>query len=400
MIAILVNKFGPSQIENVEDAVQDALIKAMQLWGYTQVPDQPTSWLLRVAQNRLIDKLRKDQKFTFKEMVEDKESPVSMKDLELRDVITDSQLKLVFACCHPSLSSEHQLILSLRLMGGFGNREIARALLKKEETVAKSFTRAKKKLKECISTLEIPVELGLQSRLTNVLRVIYLLFSEGYAASSGELLIKKDFCMEAIRLASLLGQNKYCNHPNVHALMALMCFHTSRFEARVGSNGLLVDLEHQDRSRYDRQLIRKGIDHLEKASLAVIHPSNYHLEAAVSYYHCIAPNFGQTQWDQILRLYNLQLQRQFSPVVALNRIVPYFMVHGAGNALDELQKLENMPQFATSALYYAIRAELLAETSRYQEALQALENAIDLNGNVLEKDYLSRKMEKLKKQIT
>jgi RNA polymerase sigma-70 factor (ECF subfamily) len=322
-----------------------------------------------------------------------------MADVELQEVITDSQLKMIFACCHPAVSVEYQLVLSLKLIGGFGNREIARALLKKEETVAKSFTRARKKLKDAVSTLEIPVELGLQSRLTSVLKVVYLFFSEGYAASSGEMGIKKDFCLEAIRLAVLLGENKYCNHPDVHALIALMCFHTSRFDARVSASGELVDLEHQDRSRYDRDLIRLGAEHLEQASRAVYHPSNYHLEAAVSYYHCLAPAFEHTRWDQILHLYDLQLQRVYSPVVALNRIVPYHTVHGPQAAMEELRQMEKDPRFSATALYYAIHSELLQDLGNLADAGEALEKAIALNRNALEKKHLQRKLKALKEQL-
>jgi len=229
IIAVLVHKFGPSNIEKVEDAVQDALIKAMRVWGFKEVPKNPTAWLLRVASNNLIDTLRRDKKRILQEnnnSVFDKLT-VKQGDLFLNNSIHDSQLKMIFACCNPSLSREYQIILSLKLIGGFSNKEISRALLKKEDTVAKSFTRAKQQLKKHVKTLEIPIEMGLTSRIELVLKVIYLLFSEGYIASSGENIIRKDICFEAIRLALLLlGKKKHTNIKSkcINRLDVFSCF--------------------------------------------------------------------------------------------------------------------------------------------------------------------------------
>ena len=181
IIAVLINKYGSHHLEKIEDAVQDALLKAMQVWGYKSTPEKPTAWLFRVANNNLIDLFRKQNKeyaYDFKTVVSEIDDVIISKEMTLEDHINDSQLKMIFACCHPSISVEYQLILSLKLIGGFSNKEIAKALLKKEDTVAKSFTRAKKMLKDKIKTLEIPIEIGLTSRLNIVLKVIYLLFSE------------------------------------------------------------------------------------------------------------------------------------------------------------------------------------------------------------------------------
>jgi RNA polymerase sigma-70 factor (ECF subfamily) len=401
MVAVLLNKFGPSHLEHIEDAVQDALLKAMQVWGYKKLPDNPTAWLLRVASNGLIDRLRRDHKVVLEEsnsdLLQDKKE--LQKEISLSNTISDSQLKMIFACCHPSLSKDYQITLSLKLIGGFGNGEIAVAMLKKEETVAKSFTRAKKQLKRKISTLDIPLEIGLQSRLAVVLKVIYLLFSEGYSPNSGASIIKKDICLEAIRLALLLSENKYCDHPNVHALIALMCFHTSRFEARVDENQELVDLEHQDREKFDRDLIFIGIQHLEKASIAVQSPSSYHMEAVVSYYHCIAQSFEKTDWPAILHLYDLQLQRQYSPIVQLNRIVPYYKVHGAKAAMQELLEFKKSPYCVQNALFQAIRAELLIDLKVPREAKEALKNAIAQTKNKLEQKHLKKKLRQLVREV-
>lgn len=393
IISYLINKFGPSHLESIEDAVQESLIKAMQLWAYNKTPENTTSWLLRVASNQLIDTLRKEKKMLRNEEVFVFEDQRSVEEeVYLDNIINDSQLKMIFACCHPSLSQEYQIILSLKLIGGFGNKEIAKALIKKEETVAKSFTRAKKKLKNNVKTLKIPIEIGLKSRMHIVLKIIYLLFSEGYAPSSGPTFIKKDICIEAIRLALLLTKNKYCDQPSVHALIALMCFHASRFEARIDGQDELVDLEHQDRGLYEWQLIKNGIKHLELSAVKTM-PSDYHLQAAISYYHCTAKKFSDTDWISILQLYNLQLRRQYSPIVQLNRIIPFHRVYGAKKAMKELQNFEKSPHFINTALFYAIKARLLSDLEHWNASKEALKNAIRLTPRVLEKKHLQKKLQ-------
>ncbi|MCB0371700.1 MAG: sigma-70 family RNA polymerase sigma factor, partial [Muricauda sp.] len=219
VVSILVHRYDAAHIEAIEDATQEAFVKAMKVWAYKEIPDNPTGWLYRVANNRLLDQLRRNQKMTFQETEKVPFSEVLQKDTDppLDDTISDSQLQMIFACCHPALSKEHQIILSLKLIGGFSNKELADALLKKEETVAKSFTRAKKKFRDEVKMVKVPVEMGLQSRLFQVLQVVYLLFSEGYAVTTGSQIIKKDICYEALRLALLLRDNKYCQHPNLEA---------------------------------------------------------------------------------------------------------------------------------------------------------------------------------------
>ncbi|RDY59974.1 RNA polymerase sigma factor [Flagellimonas nanhaiensis] len=395
VVAVLTSKFGVSYLEQIEDVTQDTFLKAMQVWGYKAIPDNPTAWLYKVARNALIDVLRRDQKMTYQE----KEGPPVLDEADqedtfaLDDSITDSQLKMIFACCHPALSQEHQIILSLKLIGGFSNKELAEALLKKEETVAKSFTRAKKKFRGEVKMLSIPVQMGLQSRLFRVLQVIYLMFTEGYAATSGSQIIKRDICYESLRLALLLQQNKYCKHPNLEALIALMCFHASRFDARLDENGELVTLEFQDRSKYNQELISIGIQHLENAGTQDKLPSNYHLEAARSYYHSIAKKYQETDWKSILYLYDTQLQLYYSPMVALNRIVPYTKIHGAEAALTELDNLSQKTDFSTTGLYYAIKAELLKETNSMQDYAKTLHKAVELSENELVKTHLKKKFQ-------
>nr|WP_299486810.1 sigma-70 family RNA polymerase sigma factor [uncultured Allomuricauda sp.] len=394
VVAVLTSKYGISHLEQIEDVTQDTFLKAMQVWAFKSIPDNPTAWLYRVANNALIDVLRRGKKMDFLgENHLNNEGASSEKDISLDDTISDSQLKMIFACCHPSLTEEHQLILSLKLIGGFSNKELAEALLKKEETVAKSFTRAKKKFREEVQFLQIPVQMGLQSRLFRVLQVIYLLFTEGYAATTGSNVLKKDICYEALRLALLLRDNQYCKHPNLDALIALMCFHASRFDARLDDQDELVTLEHQDRSKYNLELFQIGTRHLEQAGTEDKLPSSYHLEAARSYYHCVAETFQQTDWNSILYLYDLQLKQQYSSMLALNKIVPYAKIHGAEKALSELNDLENKTDFSKTGLFYAIKAELLLEIGS-EEYHSILQRAIDLSENELVKRHLKKKFRK------
>ncbi|MEZ4810006.1 MAG: sigma-70 family RNA polymerase sigma factor [Allomuricauda sp.] len=394
VVAVLTHKYGTSYLEQIEDAAQETFIKAMQVWAYKSIPDNPTSWLYRVANNALIDVLRRDKKVSFQEL--EKLTALTKQEHDgeppMNDAISDSQLKMIFACCHPSLSQEHQIVLSLKLIGGFSNKELAEALLKKEEAVAKSFTRAKKKFREEVQMLRIPVLMGLQSRLFRVLQIIYLMFTEGYAATSGSQIIKKDICYEALRLALLLQENKYCKHPNLDALIALMCFHASRFDARLDEKGELVTLEYQDRTKYNAELIGIGIGHLENAGTPNRTPSNYHLEAARSYYHSIAKTFAETDWKSILYLYDVQLKLQYSPMVALNRIIPLAKVKGAEKAMMELELLEKKSDFDQSGLFHAIKAELWSELKQPQKHKSTLKKAIDLSENDLVKRHYQKKM--------
>lgn len=398
--AILLSKFGAHQLENIEDSLQDALLKAMTIWPYNERPENPTAWLYRAAHNRLLDIIKKDNRKSSQDNFEQNLEVSHQIDLDSTvdlDQIEDSQLKMIFACCHPSLSQEQQIILSLKLIGGFGNKEIAKALLKNEEAIAKSFTRAKKKFKETVKSLEIPIELGLKSRLNVVLRVIYLLFTEGYKATSGELLIKKDICLESIRLALLLLKNKYCSDPNVNALIALMCFHAARFDARLNEANELVDLEHQDRDLYDRELIEVGHQHLLVATSKVQYPSDYHYQAAIAYHHSNAVSYSETDWKEILVYYNLHLQSAFSPVIALNRIVAVSKVDGFEAAAKELQNLEVQSFFKTSALHLAIKAELSYEEGNVGEMHTLLEKAIKMSDNQLEQEYWRAKLDRISK---
>lgn len=394
LVAIMLHKFGTNQLENIEDALQEALVKAMTLWSYNEIPKNPSAWLLKVAGNQLIDSLRKDRKtlldddsFSFLEKIQ-----TNPEQVLVGNQIEDQQLKMIFACCHPSLSEEYQIILSLKLISGFSNKELAKALLKKEETIAKSFTRAKKRFKEQVTNLKIPLEIGLKSRLNIVLKILYVLFTEGYKKTSGEIIIKKDICFEALRLALLLIENKYCKQSSVYALIALMCFHASRFDARVDEHNEIVDLEHQDRSLYNEELMLIGDYHLTIATNMSDSPSEYHFQAAIAFHHCVAKSFQETDWSSILEFYDLQLKHFYSPTVVLNRVIPYAKIHGAELALKELQDLESKSFFTETVLFYVIKAEIYLQLANKDKFKVFLESAISMSTNVLEKSYLTKKL--------
>lgn len=390
-VSHLTNRFGSGNLELAEDAVQDTLIKAMQTWPFGQVPDNPTGWILRVAGNRMIDQLRRLQKQTNEEIPELSEELVG--DVSLTD-INDDLVKMMFACCHPTLSAEYQIILTLKILGGLSIREISTSLLKKEETIAKAYTRAKQKFKEDEIKLILPPANEVEKRLEMVLKIIYLLFNEGYKSAEGKVLIREDLCAEAMRLNGVLLETELCNTPSANALMALMCFHTSRFDARVDEDGEIISLENQDRTKWNRELIISGQRYLQKAT-DTDEVNDYVIQAAMSSYHCNAETFEETQWDEILRLYDVQLQINPSPVIRLNRIVPMEKVHGSMLAYSEIEELEETGFFDAYYLFYAIKGGILQNLGEIDESAVALKKAISLTKNERELSYLNKKLNEL-----
>ncbi|MEO9483723.1 MAG: sigma-70 family RNA polymerase sigma factor [Ekhidna sp.] len=391
-VSHLTSKFGASHLELAEDSVQEALIKAMQTWPYAQIPDNPTGWIFRVAKNKMIDQLRRNQKTNNQEVPELAEE--MNEDLSLES-INDDMIRMMFACCHPSLSQEYQIILTLKILGGLSIREISSSLLKKEETVAKAYTRAKKKFKKDEIKLLLPPAHEIENRLDMVLKIIYLLFNEGYKSAEGENLIREELCEDAIRLNQVLLQSEICNTPAANALIALMYFHTSRFSARTDQEGNPISLEDQDRSKWDQELIQLGLTSLNHASEegAI---NEYLIQAAISATHCRAETFEDTDWENILALYDLQLQITPSPIVELNRVVALEKVHGSLLGVKEIERLETTQFFDEYYLFYAIKSEMLHKLGNNDEAIQALHKAIDLTKNEKEKSYLRMKFSKIK----
>lgn len=393
IVALLTSKFTPEKIDLIEDAVQEALYKAMKTWPYGETPANPSGWLYRVARNHLLDRLRRANRSVCYDEAHTAE-PVQAPAIVADDALTDEQLKMLFACCHPTLSQQDQLLLSLKLMGGLSTGEIAKALFKQPEAIKKAFTRAKQKFREKVGHLEVPVGEGLKPRLDNVLKVIYLMFNEGYKSAEGEALIKKDICEEAIRHGLLLRQHPACNSPDLNALLALMCLHAARFDSRIDGEGRLVTLEHQDRSRWDRDYIAYGLRYLNEAAYGIV-TSHYHLMAAIAAYHVEAPSFAETDWAGILMCYDMLLRIDPSPVVQLNRAVAVGKVQGPQAALMALDDIAENPSIRDNHMYYAIRGDLEREAGDGTEAKRLYERSVELADNAIERAFLRGKAESL-----
>lgn len=392
MIAILAQRFGYHTLDLIEDAVQEALYKASSVWSYQdKLPENPTQWLIKVANNHLLDQLKRAKKIEYDDVKVAKyeKGEVSKFLLEKTD-IEDKQLLMIFACCHPSLSKEKQLILSLKLLCGFNNKELSLALLKSEEAIAKSFTRAKKTLKEI--GIESEVIVGLNSRLEGVLKVIYLIFTQGYKSFTGDKLVQKEMCIEALRLALLLDENEYCNHPKINGLISLMCFQASRIDVRVNQEGHLITLEEQDRTYWDQPLINMGNYYLDKLAGDNAVLTDYHIEAAIAFCHSNALTYKDTPWERILSLYDLLIIRSVTPFIKLNRVVALAYVKGdseAYKALEEIKALQN------SYMYYSIKAFLHKRKNEKHEAIASYDRAIELVTNNVERAFLEKEKAKL-----
>jgi len=390
-VSHLTSRFGSKNLELAEDSVQEALVKEMQTWPYSEIPQNPTGWILRVAGNKMIDQLRRDQKLNRQEMPEKAEE---MQDDISLSTMNDDMVRMLFACCHPTLSAEYQIILTLKILGGLSVKEIASALIKKEETVAKAYTRAKKKFKKEEIKLVLPPANELEKRLNNVLKIIYLLFNEGYKAAEGSELIREDLCEEAIRLNKVLVDNEICNTPAANGLISLMLFHAARFNARVDSHGNIISLEDQDRNQWDQELIGLGFEYLEKAS-ATQEPNEYVIQAAINATHCRAKSMEETDWSNILKMYDLHLQLTNNPVIELNRVIPLQKVHGSLLAMKEIERLELTGFFDEYYLFFAIKAKVLEDLGDLEQCKASYEAALGFAKNGKEQAYLRDKINQL-----
>ncbi|MGW5218548.1 RNA polymerase sigma factor [Nocardia sp. NPDC004085] len=381
-VASLVRVFG--DIGVAEDAVQDAFTAAVQRWPADGLPPSPPGWIITTARNRAIDRLRREAaradrhaQAALLHAQDEPEQPVS--------AVRDDRLRLIFTCCHPALAQQAQVALTLRLLGGLGTAEIARAFLVPEKTMAQRLVRAKGKIRDARIPYRVPGDAELPARLRAVLTVVYLIFTEGHTASSGARLVRADLCAEAIRLGRLLAE-LMPDEPEVTGLLALMLLSESRRDARTGADGSLVPLAEQDRGRWDRGLIAEG-HALVRQCLRRDRPGPYQVQAAINAVHADAPTAAATDWTQILRLYDQLAALTPSPVVALNRAVAVAEVHGPATALALVDALP----LAGYHLFHAIRADLLARLGRTEEAVAAYDAAIARTENAAERDFLTRR---------
>ena len=396
IISLLTSKFSSQRIELIEDAVQEALLKAMKVWAFKEIPENPSGWLYQVSKNYLIDQLRRENKSVdIETSTKYFSSEIDLKDEEILSNLSDDQLKMIFACCHPSLNPEDQIMLSLKLIGGLGLSEISSALMKSEDAVKKAISRAKQKFKTKVGTPVIPEGAVLTKRLDMVLKVIYLIFNEGYKTTGGENLINKDICDEAIRMALLLHENKLCNTPELNALLALMYFNASRFDARLDEKGNLLTLDKQDRAIWNQDYIQKGLTYLNNSSNSS-NVSEYHIEAAIASNYSTAKSFEETNWQAILTLYDILLEINPSPFIKLNRLVVFEKIYGAEKALSQLALFENDKNISKNYLYYLIKADFKQSLGDSKESISLLKSAIDLTDNLIEKKFILGKLETIK----
>ncbi|HEY5614887.1 MAG TPA: sigma-70 family RNA polymerase sigma factor [Bacteroidota bacterium] len=398
IVSTLTRVFGFDRIELAEDVVQEALLRALQQWPFGGIPDNPPAWLMQVAKNRALDILRRERNFREKESdlaVEILHAhPQEHEHLFLEDEIQDDQLRMMFACCHPALSQESQVTLTLKTLCGFSSAEIARAFLTNEETINKRLVRAKQRLREVQIELEIPSGKELAARFDAVLQALYLLFNEGYKASHGDDLIRKELSDEAIHLTRVLVNHASGQTPPAFALLALMLLHAARFPARVDDRGDLLLLKNQDRSLWDKNMIVEGLAYLDRSADGD-RVTEYHLQAGIAACHCLAHNYDATDWKRILLLYDMLLQVNDSPVVLLNRAVALSKVNGAEAGIAAIEDIRNRKPLDSYYLLYAALGELYFELQQYEESARHFRKALELTNVRSEQAFLNRKLEDL-----
>jgi len=399
MVAILTRLFGLHNLELAEDVLQDTLHQALKDWSFGGIPDNPAGWLMVVAKRKAINVIKRERHF--RSFAADMDNLLksgwtasyTMDQIFLEDEIKDSQLRMIFTCCHPALPAEAQIALTLKILCGFSIYEIAAALLTAESNINKRLYRAKEKIRQEQIDFSVPSRQVMFERLDAVLLVIYLLFNEGYnSTGDNNQAIRMDMCLEAIRLAMLLTEKPITNaYPQIYALLALMCFHSARFDARIDNDGCLVILEDQDRSLWNKELITQGVQFLSQSASGTT-ATAYHLEAAIAAEHCLAANFQETDWIKIHHYYTVLERLKPSSVIKLNLAIITGKKDGPLAAIAALQELGKLKTLENYYLFYASLGEFYAQTGQKEEAIGYFIQAKRLTKSAATKEVLDRKI--------
>lgn len=400
MVASLTRIFGIGQMSIAEDIVQDTMVLALKEWSFKPLPLNPTAWLYVVAKNKAIDFIRREKnkiKITsdIAYLLESEYTlSTTVNTIFTEPEIKDNQLRMMFALCHPSLSVEAQITLILKTLCGFGNEEVAKALLTGVETINKRLYRAKEKLRQEGIQLEAPVNKKLLPRLDAVLKSIYLLFNEGYNTSSGkDQVLSEDLCLEAMRLCLLLSENEPTNQPKVNALLSLMCFNVSRFNSRIDTYGNIILYKEQDRKLWDKNLINRGTFYLGESAKGEA-PSSYHLEAAIAAFYCQSKSFDDTDWRGIYELYTHLVKFNPSPMVHLNMAI---VKAYCGNIDEAVADVLQIKVLSKNHLFYAVLGDLYQQKKDYQKAKENYVKAKQFIKNPRQLRLINLKLKKLPK---
>ena len=393
----LIRLLGVHNLSLAEDVAQEAMLRAFHHWSMGGVPVNPSAWIMRVAMNLAKDALRHQRMSTAKEpaIVTHLEQltaiPAALE--ENAPEIRDDALRLLFVCCHPLLAADAQVVLALKVLCGFSTGEIARAFLATEAAIEKQLTRTKQRIREAGVGFVIPEGAELAARLDGVLAALYLLFNEGYKASSGDQLLREDLCQEAVRLTSLLVQHPAGRTPRSHALLALMLLTAARFPSRLSEEGNLLRLDDQDRSKWDQGLIAHGLRQLELAAHGT-ELSEYHLQAGIAAIHCTATDYASTDWARILRHYDGLMRLKPSPIVALNRAVAVAHQHGPAAGLQAINEISPRDRLDSHYLLHAVTGEFNWRLNDHRAAAESFRRALQLARVGPEQDYLTRMLER------
>ncbi len=397
MVAILTRIFGIEHLNLAEDVVQEALARALQTWPFYGVPKNPSAWIMRASRNLALDVVRRRKVFQNKQAeiihLMDRDGAAPDEAIFSEDEINDDHLRLMFACCHPAIPAEAQVAIALKTLCGFSVGEIGHAFLTTDSAIAKRLTRAKQKIHQARIPFEIPAGGELEQRLDNVLQSLYLLSNEGYKASSGENLVREELCEEAIRLAELLVAHPAGNQPKTHALLALMLLNAARNPTRLDSEGNLLRLQEQDRTRWNKSMIARGMFHFAQSATGNA-LSEYHLQAGIAACHCAAKDYESTDWHKVLSLYDRLIEFDQSPVAALNRAVAIANIRGAKAGLRAVRAVRDISKLSSYYLLYAVLGEFEMRSGNLQAAAEQFRRSFELAETKSERAFLLKRLQR------